>query len=132
MPAIGLAVLPECQCQFERALVVVVGAARDRPALPVEDHVDGGVGAQPFDFAQPIEMIAVRAAAEAMIVVAIDVQAGRVVLVERASDLAVDRPLADQVRQRNARQPLSRVSFAAPALADDGRRGRDRYRRECR
>ena len=72
----------------------------------MEDHVDRGVGTQSLDFAQPIEVSAVRAAAEAMIVVVIDVQARRVVVVEWAGDLAVDQLLADQVRERDAREPL--------------------------
>ena len=83
---------------------------------------------EPFDFAQPIEMAAVCAATEAVIVIAINVQAGRVVFVERARDLAVDRLLADQVRQRNAREPLVQcLEFRFLFLRNHRRSGRDRY-----
>lgn len=64
----------------------------------MQECVDRGVRAQSLDFAQPIEVSAVRAAAEAMIMVTINVQAWRVVFVEWTADLAVDQLFADQVR----------------------------------
>ena len=42
-----------------------------------------------------------------MIMIIVDLQVGRVaVLVERASDLAVDRLLTDQIRERDSGEPL--------------------------
>jgi hypothetical protein len=73
----------------------------------MENDVNGGVVIQALDFVQPIEVAAVRAAAVTVIVVAVDVQAWRViVIVKYAADFAIDRPLADQLLQRDARKPL--------------------------
>ena len=120
MPAIGWARVPPFQ-RVRRALGVVLLARsrNDRPVPVVEDVQRLGVF-QALDPHQPVDMIAVRAAAEAIIVIAVDPHARLRFAVERAQDHAVARYRAlravDQVGEIDLGLISSRRSAAvAPA-----------------
>ena len=81
---------------------IAIGEARlyDRP-VPGREPLNGGVAIHSFHHHQPFDVVAVRAAAETVEMIIVDLQAWRVVGMEGAVDLAVTERLANQVGERN-------------------------------
>ena len=84
--------------------------SRDDRAVPIVDDVERLVVFQALDLHQPVDMIAVCAAAEAVIVIGIDPHARLCFAVERAQDHAVAR---DRRGSRSGRRDRSRCHRAA-------------------
>src|SRR5215831_13919067 len=93
-----------CVPQFYGASASVRFSTRmllDRRTIPCSEELDRLLAAHPLDLHHPVDVVAVSAADEAVVMVVVDDQARGVIIMEGAANFAVDQRFADQIRERN-------------------------------
>ena len=100
---IGLA--PQPVGKSERPAVVFKLCGRPLSWFPVRERVQRFPEIQALYLAQPVDVVTVRPADEAIEVIRVDVAGRVVVVVERAEDLAAVQRLINQVGERNPPPP---------------------------
>src|SRR5262249_48708659 len=78
----------------------------DRRTIPCSEELDRLLAAHPLDLHHPVDVVAVSAADEAVVMVVVDDQARGVIIMEGAANFAVDQRFADQIRERNICYPV--------------------------
>ena len=98
VPAIGRAA-----CQRRKAHARLLRrcrfAARETGPFRFSSVFSASLAIEPLDHHEPIDLIAMGAAAEAMKVIIVNRQAGRAIVVKRTAQFAVDQWFADQTAQ---------------------------------